>query len=293
MNNLEPFLFYRSLSHASRRDPAEFGKTIFSPRDIVESIPYNINEHGYRSIKFSKKNEVLVLGCSQTYGAGMYDEFTWPEIFSNSINKKYSRLAIPGDSIGAQVYKAFKYFEENGNPEIVVGAFPLLRLEYVSVPEKLLPHTQSGHTETERMAVGIANFYIDYFLKFSKAPHLVETVIPKEFVIFYNFMFLKMLEQYCESHKIKFIWTIYDYHDDIQTIPYPALKNYLKTSHCIQEVIANDIKNEKCCKEFNDHKLYRWAADCDPKKSKGHWGIHLHKHISELFIERYKQIQND
>jgi hypothetical protein len=32
----------------------------------------------------------------------MHNEFTWPEFFSNSTDKKYSRLATLGDSIGAQ-----------------------------------------------------------------------------------------------------------------------------------------------------------------------------------------------
>lgn len=314
MNNYDMdelrILVYRSLAQASRRSPNDFSKTIYSNEDIIEKISYDINSHGYRSKEFNKNNEVLVLGCSQTYGSGMLNEFTWPSFFSNYFNKTYSRIAVPGDSINAQVYKAFKYFEEIGNPKIVVGLFPLYRLEYSAVPGKFLSNATWGQANATKLSVGIAYFYEDYLLKLSKAPHDPEYVLPKELSIFYNFMFIKMLEQYCESHDIKFIWSIYD-NENIEIVMQSTmyvLKNYLKTSHCISDfeylrrdptevlkgdVLKNKLMHEQCCKDFKDHKLYNYAADFDYKKHLGHWGIHTHKHIAELFIERYRKIQND
>jgi hypothetical protein len=273
----------------SRRPEEARGSTINIVDDVEEKIEYKINEHGYRSENFNKNNEVLVLGCSQTYGSGMPNEFTWPEIFSNSINKKYSRIAIPGDSINAQVYKAFKYFEEIGNPEVVVGLFPLYRLEYSAVPDKFLSTSSWSQSEKVKPSVGMAFFYEEYLTKLSKAPHDPEYVLPKEFSIFYNFMFIKMLEQYCESHNIKFIWSIYedeDLRDLMQSTQY-VLNNYIRTSKAIK------LPNDRCCKEFMDHKLYAWAADYDKKKKLGHWGIHTHRHVSDLFINRYREIEND
>lgn len=290
--NIDQLLFYRSLSEAARRSSNDCGTIVYSPEDIIETIPYKINKHGYRSEEFEKDNEVLVLGCSQTFGSGMLNDFTWPNIFCNSINKKYSRLSITGDSIGAQVYKAFKYFEEIGNPKIVLGLFPLYRLEYVSVPKKFVASLRSGNTEQERLCTGIAYIYEESPIQFSKAPHDPEHIIPKEFVIFYNFMFIKMLEQYCESHGIKFIWSIYDNNNVetyIQSNPNIS-KNYLKTSdygkYCKDE-------NKNCNIEFSNHELYNWAADYNPTRHLGHWGIHSHTHIAEIFLERYREIEND
>jgi hypothetical protein len=286
-------LLFRSLSDASRRSLDDFNKTIYSDEDTVQKVSYNINSHGYRSVEFDKNNEILVLGCSQTYGSGMPDEFTWSSVFSNSINKKYSRIAIQGDSIGAQVYKAFKYFEEIGNPEIVVATFPLYRLEFVSVPAKFMASARSGNTEFERTAVGIAQFYEDNVIKFSKIPHDPEYVIPKEFVLFYNFMFIEMLEQYCESNNIKFIWSIYDSKEIepyIQSMP-KASKNYLKTSDCLTE--CSVLTQTEYCAKFLNHPLYDDAADYDFKKNLGHWGIHTHQHMAERFIEKYREITND
>jgi hypothetical protein len=289
----ENFLFYRNLAQASRRAVTDFGKTVYHNEDIVEKISYDINSHGYRSTEFNKNNEILVLGCSHTYGCGMHNEFTWPEIFSNSINKKYSRLAAPGDSIGAQVYKAFKYFEEIGNPKIVVATFPLYRLEFISIPERFLASARSGNTELDKTTVNIAYFYEENLLNFSKLPHDPEYVIPREFVIFYNFMFIKMLEQYCESHDIKFIWSIYDSKENeeqLRLMP-ETLRNYLKTSDFMRDCSVTTQK--EYCEKFLQHKLYNWAADYDKKKHLGHWGIHVHQHVAKLFTDKYMEIKND
>jgi hypothetical protein len=289
--------FYRSLANAKNTPSHLYGTKINSPQDIVKKVEYSINEYGYRSDKFDKNNEVLVLGCSNTYGCGMPNKFTWPEIFSNSINKKYSRIASPGDSINGQVYKAFKYFEEVGNPEIVLGLFPLYRLEYSMVPNKLLSPTfwnQEKHKKNiDSNSIGVAYFYEEYLTKISRAPHDPVYVLPREFSIFYNFMFIAMLEQYCKSHNIKFIWSIYDDTNIeyfINTTP-NILKNYLKTS---EEVVWTQRASDRnCCEEFKDHKLYYWAADYNPEKQIGHWGIHTHKHMSNVFLNKYEKIKND
>jgi hypothetical protein len=288
-------LLHRSLSQGSRKHPDEYGRIVYSPEDILQKIEYSINDHGYRSEKFDKTNEVLILGCSQTFGSGIPNELTWPDIFSNSISKKYSRLAMAGDSINGQVYKAFKYFEEIGNPEIVVALFPLYRLEYTIVPNKFVSSASWNQAETNKIGIGMAFFYEEYLTKISKHPHNPEYVIPREFAIFYNFMFIKMLEQYCESHNIKFIWSIYDDSDLLEVMQSmgKVSKNYLQTSDLENVSKYNPQKHEGCYSDFIDHKLYTWAADFNEKKRLGHWGIHTHQHMAERFLRRYKEIKND
>jgi hypothetical protein len=304
--SMEKFLFYRSLEDSKKHSLFHRGPTgettTDDPEDIIEKIAYTFNTHGYRSAEFDKNNEILVLGCSQTYGKGLHNEFSWPEIFSNRINKKYSRVAFPGDSIGGQVYKAFKYFEEIGNPKVVLALFPLFRLEYVEVPDKFRARLRSRFTpdpvtgiNNEFTTPGVAYFESDSFLKFSKAPHDPEHVIPKEFVIFYNFMFIKMLEQYCESNNITFIWSIYhdfEIHQMITQEP-KISKNYLETLQIMNFDKCFLNKEKECAREHQNNILYAWAADYNKKKDLGHWGIHLHSHMAETFIKRYMEIQND
>jgi hypothetical protein len=288
-------LLYRSLSQGSRNPPQTHGTTINSDQDILEEIDYKLNKHGYRSEEFDKNNEVLVLGCSQTYGSGMPEELTWPDMFCKSIDKKYSRLAMPGDSINGQVYKAFKYFEEIGNPKVVVGVFPLYRLEYSAVPGKFVSTASWGQADVHKVSIGTAFFYQEYLTKISKYPHDPEYVMPKEFAIFYNFMFIKMLEQYCESHNIKFIWSIYEDSNvmDVMQSTIYITKNYLKTSDIEDSSKYKHDEHRSCGSDFIGHKLFNWAADFDKKKKMGHWGIHTHQHMAERFIERYMKIKND
>lgn len=302
-------LLGRSLLRSNYKNKEIDIKRSHNNNDIIETVQYGINSFGYRSKEFNKDNEVLILGCSQTFGSGMHNEFTWPEIFCKSINKSYSRIAMPGDSINGQVYKAFRYFEEIGNPKIVLGAFPLFRIEYTKVPGVFGSSEQLKEKPQNKLSINIAYMHRNQNIKLSEMPYDPEYILPQEFAIFYNFMFLKMLEQYCESHGIKFIWTIYD-DDDIEIIMQRSrrvLKNYLKTSILVRELnylkrksdeeldenlMINKIKHKECYKEFKDHKLYDWAADYNYSLNLGHWGIHMHQHIADLFIERYKEIEN-
>jgi hypothetical protein len=296
--NFEELLLYRSLIHLGINHKKESPRIIYSPSDILERVEYGINSYGYRSDEFDKDNEVLVLGCSQTYGAGMPNEFTWSEIFCKSINKKCSRLAFLGDSIGGQIYKAFRYFEEIGNPKIIVALFPINRLEYPIIPESFLS-TGGTNLENRPKTKGFSNAYFNErsVLKFSKVPHDPTYVIPNEFVVFYNFMFISMLEQYCKSNHIKLIWSIYDDYNlkvDIESLPNIS-NNYLKTSKysAYDDFPYKTIHDECVNKINNNHKLYDWAADYGSKRGVGHWGIHNHQHMAELFINRYMEIDND
>jgi hypothetical protein len=165
------------------------------------------------------------------------------------------------------------------------------------------------------MAPGVS--YFNYELaKFSKIPHDAAYVMPKSFSVYYNFMFIKMLEQYCDSNNIKFIWSIYEDNHIVSWIrqnPNNIFKNFLKTSDIIENFFhiekplnvynpkhRNKIKeernkkiNEECDHEFKNHELYLHAADWNDKTQSGHWGIHTHYHIAEKFTNKYNEIKND
>jgi hypothetical protein len=297
MNNFNEFLFNRNLlESAMNRSPNDLNKTIYSSDDQLLEIPYYINEHGYRSEPFNKDNDILILGCSQTYGSGLPNEFTWSDIFCKSINKKYSRLAYQGDSINGQVHKAFNYFKEIGNPKVILALFPLYRLEYPAIPGKLIHPHGSLNLNINTGIPSMAYFNYDV-AQFSKAPHDPAYVIPKEFTLFYNFMFIKMLEQYCNSNNIVFIWSIYEEFDKIQEYladtSSDILKKFLKTSDIVKKwETALSSKNLEVDKSI-ESKLLLFAADYNKKTGIGHWGIQTNKRLAEKFLEKYKEISND
>ena len=303
-------LFYRDLKNSLVKKPREFNVTkVWPESDIRTKILYKINSHGYRSDQFGFNNEVLVLGCSQTFGQGIPEEFTWAKVFAESIGKSYVKLAQPGDSAQEQVHKAFKYFEEFGNPEIIVACFPSCRLQLPYIPEKIVSKLSLSQAEFKDKYQMQQIFLYNKTQKFSKSPHSPEEVLPIEVALFYSFTFVQMLQQYCKTNNIKLIWNIWDdeyFFDYVKTNAPEALKDYLHID--FRELIfdSNDgveyIKHEsienayiipECHKELNDHLLFYRAADYNPGVGNGHWGIHLNQHIAEHFLQKYNEIKDN
>lgn len=285
------FLFTRSLTELS---PGNGVTKNLQGYDVE----YNYNSYGYRSDEFHKDTEILILGCSQTFGYGINKEDSWGEIFAKNINKSCANLAEPGDGLQGQVYKAFKYFEEIGHPKIIVGCFPIMRLEFPIVPGKL-KKIENGKDQLGR---SVAYLHGDTFSKMSKSPHDPEAVLPKEFAIFYNFMYLQMLEQYCRSHNITFIWAVWDF-------DFPILYARERNIKIFNNYVKQDVFNFKnlskklnymsekdvleCHKEFENEKFFYNAEDWVSDEKMGHWGTHMHLHVAEIFEKTYMDLKND
>lgn len=65
-------------------------------------IEYRINKSGFRCpynfADFYQKDVDIALGCSFTFGVGMYEEFTWPSVLSGIIDRKIINLGVSGGS---------------------------------------------------------------------------------------------------------------------------------------------------------------------------------------------------
>lgn len=261
--------------------------------DTIMPIEYKINKHGYRSEDFIGPETVLALGCSQTFGYGMIEDFIWPNIFCSKINKKYHSLAEPGDGLQGQVSKAFAYFKEIGHPKIIIGAFPAGRIEYPNIPQVLGKEEKFLISSTQlplKDFNGIRDIYISTE-KFSERPHNPQDVLPYEFGLYYNFIFIRMLEDYCKTNNITLIWTFYDdwiFIEYIKKNVPEILNNYFSIEK--NKIVTmfgdeGDLFNE-CHKEIKDHPLFEKASDLD-KNGKHHMGIHGHLHFGEEFYEEF------
>lgn len=302
-------LFYRNLTKSLLKRTRTLNTTSYWPEsDVRMKVQYKTNSHGYRSDEFGLNQEVLVLGCSQTFGQGIPEEFTWAKIFSEKIGKSYAKLAQPGDSAQAQVQKAFKYFEEFGHPEIIVASFPSNRLEMPYIPKKIASKLSLSQAEFREECQVQQIFLYDDIEKFSKIPHSPEEVLPIEVGIFYSFTFIQILQQYCRSHNIKLIWNIWDdesFFDYVEINAPESLIDYLHINFRQFMFDSNEgveyIKHEsiekayivsECHEELRHHILFDRAADYRPGHGNGHWGIHLNQHIAEHFLQRYNEIKD-
>ena len=236
-------------------------------------IEYKLNSYGYRCNEF-KDQEILILGCSQTEGHGLPLELTWPYLISKKMNKDYISLAKGGDGMQAQVSKAFQFFEEFYNPKYIFAVLPITRIEVPNIG------ISTKNANSKRINKGmLSNNFIQ---KFSKAPHIAEHILPEEFAIFYNILFMKMLIGYCKTNNIKLIWT----HYNDSSLDYHSFKDfdngYFESDYLDQFSPMHDNNGlvEDCHSEFSDNEFFHRAADYDYWPP-GHWGFHRQIHLAE------------
>lgn len=231
-------------------------------------IEYKLNSQGYRCNEFSNQ-EILILGCSQTEGHGMPIELTWPYLISQKMNKDYINLAKGGEGLQAQIVKAFQFFKEFYHPKYIFAAFPITRLEVPLI--NLTVKNESNHERVKsRENIGKAMLSNKLLEKFSKEPHMVENILPEEFAIFYNMLFLKMFIQYCKSNNIILLWTCVN---DSSLEQY-QFKNFTDT------YFESDFPGDNCHLEFSDNKFFEYAADYDYWPP-GHWAFHQQMHMAD------------
>lgn len=279
------YLYKRSLREMGYkgRENIEEPAIVFKPADNVMQIPYKLNSYGYRCEEFDNQ-KIMILGCSQTFGDGLPLENTWPHLLSKKINKDYINLAKGGDGIQSQVIKAFQFFKEFHNPDYIFGIFPLFRLEMPSISNVFT--VKDVNSPTEIIPVIFEN---DELEKFSKMPHSPNEVIPKEVCIFYNLMFIDMLDKYCQSNNIKFIWTLWK---DAQ-LPdenYKTIFNNISSKNFVinQDLFFQNIfsKQLDCHLEHTGNILFDVAAD-QKQDSSGHWGIHINLHTADFMYSEF------
>jgi hypothetical protein len=305
--NLFKSLFFRNLFECNHPSPQnEIRPFLYLSHDPNITLEYKYNNYGVRGEDFDAPAEIITLGCSQTFGWGLPQNYIWPELISNLTNKNVHNLGQNGDSVQGQVFKAFKYFEEIGNPKVIIGLFPSSRVEMptirgvfedtsplnyrLSTPKKVI-QTIFLKNETEPV-------------KYSKLPHNPIEVIPEEVGLFYSFTFIQMLEQYCKEKNIILMWTFWDdkwFIDYVKETAQEALTNYVNKddeifyylgSECLNGRNELDTKIDLTCHQNNkdifNHPLYTHAADCDHTSGNaGHFSIHSHIHIADMFYEEY------
>jgi hypothetical protein len=144
-----------------------------------EVLQEEINDFGFRSDNFTKNHSnkhVLFLGCSYTWGTGLYLNQIWSKILYDEINihnefSGYFNLGVPGDSIYTCITNAFKYFNNFGKPDVIFFNIPEIERFYVYKKDK--------------------EKFFRSILKSNKTLELL------------SYQYYYILEKYCEENNIK------------------------------------------------------------------------------------------
>ena len=263
-----------------------------------KNVSYVVNSDGYRSKELNDVADLMTLGCSHTFGSGLPEEKVWPSLLADKLEMSLVNIAFAGDSAMGQVRKAFSYFRRYGNPKIIVCMFPLFRMEIpvdkdLLWPQKLL--LGDGYRQPKLAKIEILPIKKE---KYVKLPYDPEKLLTMEVAFHYTHMMIYILEQYCKSNNIKFVWNIwqepYDFvHEYITRFDDSSHKNYCPTSFSQWGLQTNE---DGTIKEFLDHSLtvtchqeymddYFFYSASDINHGHPHSGFHKHIHIADEFFD--------
>lgn len=250
-----------------------------------KEIQYRFNNVGYRGEDVNGSEKFIAIGCSQTFGSSLEEEFTWPAQLEKIFNSRVVNLGTPGDSTRGSIMKAISYINQFGKPEAIFACFPLYRSEKFAVPGKLI------NSRNDLPGPFNCMYVKDNFKKISKAPYRYDEIIPMEDHLLEAFSFINIFSAYCKEAGIKFIWTGWE-----TMFASNRVKSILNenTSGFFFDDSMNDFNfvkdNHKCHMDYVDHPLFNYAADTitDSDGAKiGHKGIHWNIHMAERCYSEY------
>lgn len=271
------------------KNPHYFGEEISSYQK--DGIEYSINSFGYRGDEFIKNVDLLVMGCSNTFGYGIPEEHMWSNILKSNKIKTLNSIAMSGDSAQGQVIKFFQYIKKFGNPKNLVAIFPSYRAEFPlhdgkwEVPEKEKLYTL---IDNNKASIVINSKEELNFEKYSSSPYDPNKMITKTMCAYYTHTFINILESYCQMTGINFRYSIneWDYRDLCKEGSEESLSSYmLKHSGnyftwdypLVESEISKEESDLECHSEYKNDKYFYRAND----KNRSHWGLHQNIHIAE------------
>jgi hypothetical protein len=258
----------------------------FKSREFGD-IPLIVNEQGLRSPKLENVDFVFT-GCSQTFGVGLEEKFIWGKNIATKNNWTYNNLAAPGDSIFNIVFSLFKYFNQYGNPKHLACLFPDANRKRVylddiiyNVDEKINqffnitsnPFDEFVPEKNRKKNIGSIKRN-----KYAKLPTHPENILSYPNSLYVNLTYIKILEQYCKSNNINFVWS---------TWSGGTTWSHLHTDESVfneifeffSKIVLTGIENLDCHKENKDNPYFNIAYD------NSHIGIHANLHIAENFMK--------
>lgn len=238
---------------------------------------YYINSHGFRGKEISGKEDMLIAGCSFTFGSGIPEEKIWGVQVANSMSLSYTNLGYPGASVLSIINSIFAYFKEYGNPKILICLFPDLDRIQLPVDNKIWT-SKSDKLNQDLARIFLGEHHHD-LPKYSKAPHNIEDVMPLSVPRWISIKYIQILEQYCRSSNIKFIWSTWENNF------LSALLQSNEFEFIIDTKLIDQDLNKECHIELKNNfpKIFDRGSDIEYGLNRAHWGVHKHTHYAEIF----------
>lgn len=286
---------------------------------------YDLNSDGFRSEEFEKNTEILFSGCSNTFGAGIPLEHLWTKIVADKFNVKHQNLGVPGSSTMLMVSNLFEYFRIYGNPKILICLFPD---PYRTFRIKNYKYGYTNHDSEKDFLLSKDEDYFfnenNYFENLQhvhremdgpsiiKLPTPIENITQPDTSYYLSMMSINILEQYCRSNNIEFIWSSWEAHhlNSLKLIQarnperFPGmidvefdrwhrdLKNMIEYYYDVfPKTNRIEIKCHESLFDYNPD-LFHFGFDRHNGPADIHWGSHRHEHIADKFINAIFKYRN-
>lgn len=285
---------------------------------------YTLNSRGYRSAELTKNAELVVAGCSFTFGSGVSEERSWGSLVAQGLGLPLTNLGVSSWSTQAIIYNLFAYFKEYGNPKRLLCLFP-------DDSRALLPMVRGAFEHRDWVTNNGEDFMLLSVMipprtnpeqrpysdraKYSKQPHDWEDILPVELITHNYFQNIHMLQSYCDAAGIEFIWSTwykplayglespvggrpaYEHHGLSSYLPLHSSSwewDYSVNGGGMVDSILTEAKlaDVSCHSDLAEADGDNFYIGSDGAGKLVHWGSHKHAHIAEKFIEKLKNGQN-
>jgi hypothetical protein len=278
---------------------------------VVHGIKYDNNSIGYRA-KEPGPVDLLVAGCSQTYGHGVSSEATWGSFVAKELNVEdsFTNLGVLGSSIMSTVSRVVAYCREYGYPKYVFCAFPdRYRIDFPLGAENSDFTSTRGIMTTPETA-GVIPIHINIEginenPKYQKRPLLVEETFSPGMADLINFDYIRFLTEIFALSGTVFRWSVWDTYTrqiidatDLRSDPnYVDLTSVstqegLTIMSYVDKTLPSPSEYDGCHKDlaakYGDN--FYFSYDNIDEKIKydinraSHWGVHSHAHVAEKFL---------
>jgi hypothetical protein len=274
-----------------------------------KGINYHLNNYGFRDKDFFKPADLLISGCSQTWGTSLPEHYR----FSNFIEKKFSgtvhNMSYEGNSVGSVVRSIFAYLKEFGNPKYIYLMLPPFeRIEFIADPDTVnkwdwaeyyKKFKKTGVEDLDFSPLQIAT--VDVFTPiYAKSPYSIEDVMNPQSVYFINMQMLLMLEQYCNNAGINLMWSCWSNAYSIMNFVSDLQKNNQGHSNYFNIPVwdwhlnkdnVDILDTSDCHKDLRDEDKIFFDHAMDIGRvatSHPHWGSHRNIHIAEQVLSEMK-----
>jgi hypothetical protein len=255
--------------------------------DLME---YSYNKQNFRSMEFGENAELVVLGCSHTFGAGVPQNLIWPSFAKDLLNIKHvANLGINGCSIARQVRTLSTYIRYYGAPKMILCTFPeLTRYEHVDENGRILDGSTSRGMQDNSYTAEQAATQSIIALSALEAMCQASNIVLR----------WQMWADISEFHKKKLSEHFSYFVPNKYTINYLQLKNPIideKTGE-VEGVYSHDDWPVGCCSELKSISKgcfnYGYDRYSVPKKYQDH-GLFIKKTKLEKLKKQTLRIEDD